>query len=113
MPENEPSDEFEDLKQARALLRQRIKEKRWAVYVQRAADRFAAWWAGLGHQTNAKALRVQDMVIKPPLTLYEVSKTGNIDYDCPGFHKRSLPTIGGPRLPRREDGMDEGQTSTP
>ncbi|KAL9084496.1 MAG: hypothetical protein Q9159_005192 [Coniocarpon cinnabarinum] len=47
VPENEHSDDFDDLKHARALLRLRIKEKRWAVYVQRAADRFANWWNAL------------------------------------------------------------------
>ena len=29
---------------ARALAEVRVREKRWAVYVERAVDRFAKWW---------------------------------------------------------------------
>lgn len=61
VPSNEPSDQFDDLRHARALLRLRIREKRWAIYVQRAADRFAKWWLALRPQNNAQWLKLKDM----------------------------------------------------
>ena len=63
LPQDEPSDSFDDLKHARVLLRLRIREKRWAVYVQRAADRFSRWWRAMRktskdrHMLNVGRLR--------------------------------------------------------
>ena len=61
LPDNEPDDDFEDVSPSQALLRARIREKRWAVYVQRAAQRFERWWFALRAQRDAEWLQIRTM----------------------------------------------------
>ena len=61
LPDDQPADDFEDLKHSRALLRIRIREKRWAVYVARAAYRFERWWSAMRAQNQAEQLKFEDM----------------------------------------------------
>lgn len=57
-----------------------VREKRWALYVARAVDRYEAWW--------------RSMRDGPPLTMNDMDKRGNQSYDLfPDAGSGSLWTL--------------------
>ena len=69
----------------RANLLAKIREKRWAVYVAKAAERFRCWWDSI-IEPNARKLKQKDipMVFKQQNQIGQTSK----------FDKESLPPLG-------------------
>ena len=62
-PTDQVYDGYEDLKPARDLLRLRVREKRWAVFVQQATDRFSDWWSALKQWSNqSNRLTVKELL---------------------------------------------------
>lgn len=74
-----------DVKREQAESLAQIREKRWAVYVAKAADRFAKWWQ-FCVETNAQKLELN----KIPVLFKESPHRGAIL----SFDKNSLPPLG-------------------
>ena len=81
-------DDFADTKVTapeKAELLVKIREKRWAVYVARAAKRFEKWWTACV-EPNAQMLKQRDI----PATFSQKVHMGNcLDFDCD-----NLPPLG-------------------
>ena len=81
-------DSFADTKvtaQEKAELLVRIREKRWAVYVARAAKRFEKWWTEYV-EPDAQMLKQAEI----PATFMQKLHIGNwLDFDCD-----NLPPLG-------------------
>ena len=81
-------DNFADMKvtaQEKAELLVKIREKRWAVYVARAAKRFERWWTECV-EPNARMLKQREI----PATFTQKLHLGNcLDFDCD-----NLPPLG-------------------
>ncbi|KAH6633873.1 hypothetical protein B0J18DRAFT_975 [Chaetomium sp. MPI-SDFR-AT-0129] len=63
----EPSVE-EKLRNKNLEMLSKIREKRWALFVARAVDRYEAWWEALKKMTDAVPLCEADMVSRESLT---------------------------------------------
>ena len=60
--------------EARDILQQRIKEKRWSVYVVRAAERFRLWWESLRVQKRATWLTFGQLGAGDPIKKLEATQ---------------------------------------
>lgn len=81
-------DSFADTKvtaQEKAELLVKIREKRWAVYVARAAKRFEKWWTEYV-EPNAQMLKQSDI---PPTFRQKLHIGNSQDFDCD-----NLPPLG-------------------
>ena len=61
--------------EARAAIEAKLSEKRWAVFVTKAVDRFTVWWDILARQYDAQPLKLQDMHYKSGTMAASVEKT--------------------------------------
>lgn len=57
--------------------REIISEKRWDIYVKRAALRFESWWCTLKDELNGRKLAVKDLILPPPGTIKDLMKPTN------------------------------------
>lgn len=78
VPEDTPTGE-DSISQAKLLLRSKIPEKRWSVYITRAVVRFSVWWEALRKQKHAQWLKLHAMSRGGPFKAM-VQPTGKWDH---------------------------------
>jgi hypothetical protein len=76
----------------RLLILSKIREKRWAIFVARAVDRYEAWWNSL---TEGPRLTEGDMDIPNSPAYADFPKGHDFEY----WKTRTLPPLGKPLIP--------------